>query len=167
MIRKLSLSLILFLSLVSFSLAEETISEFNASNVPKLNQELSRINKNIVNKYVYFVLPDDALAIGTDKIGRIYVDFSGAIIEVQASVKTAPTGATLICDINKNGSTIWTTQGNRITIAASGYTATKKIFNTTKVSAGDYFTIDIDQVGSTIPGGKLVVRLKIEKKNDD
>jgi len=31
-------------------------------------------------------------------------------------VGTAPTGAALICDIHKNGTTLWTTQGNRPTV---------------------------------------------------
>ena len=133
-------------------------------DVEKLKSQLSRMeSNNAINSYVYFVIPDDALAIGTDKIGRIYIDFIGTIVEIQASVKTAPTGATLICDINLNGTTIWATQGNRITIAAGEYTATQTAFDTIAVAVGDYFTIDLDQVGSTIPGGKLVVRLKIER----
>jgi hypothetical protein len=133
-------------------------------DVEKLKSTLSRMeSNNAINSYVYFVIPDDALAIGTDKIGRIYIDFIGTIVEIQASVKTAPVGATLICDINKNGTTIWSTQGNRITIAAGEYTATQTAFNTTEVVVGDYFTIDLDQVGSSTPGGKLVVRLKIER----
>ena len=121
------------------------------------------IDNNGIYSYIYFVLPDDAIYIGTDKIGRIYVDFIGTIIEVQASVKTAPTGASIIVDLNLNGTTIWTTQGNRVTIVAGAYTGVQTTPDVITLAVGDYFTIDLDQVGSTIPGAKLVVRLKIER----
>jgi len=131
-----------------------------------LNEELRTLNKSIKDskeKYLYFIIPDDTLVTGTDKLGRIYMNFSGKIQQVDASVKTAPTGASIICDINKNGSTIWSTQANRITIVATANTGTQSNFNTATFTSGDYFTIDIDQVGSTIAGAKLVVRLKIEQ----
>jgi hypothetical protein len=115
-----------------------------------------------LNKYIYFVIPEEALVAEADKIGRIYVNFAGTIKEVHASVKTAPTGASIIVDINKNGSTIWATQSNRVTIAATEYVATQSTFDTTALVNGDYLTIDLDQVGSTIAGAKIAVRVKIE-----
>ncbi|MFA5715940.1 MAG: hypothetical protein WC998_09375 [Candidatus Paceibacterota bacterium] len=176
------LLVILLLSLTLNCQASEVLSGENYQDEASvLNEELRKIFNEIENsnnsfnssidsvldtiavKYIYFLIPDDVLLIGSDKIGRIYVDFSGTITEVQASVKTAPTGADLIADININGSTIWSTQANRITISASGYTATQTTFNTTTFSSGDYFTIDLDQVGSTVAGAKLVVRLKVVK----
>ena len=119
-----------------------------------------RVSQDI--KYVYFILPDDAIYTGADKIGRIYVTVTGTIVEVNASVKTAPSGTSIICDINKNGSTIWSTQANRIIIADGSNTGTQTTFDTTTVTSGDYFTIDVDQVGSTTPGAKLTVRLALQ-----
>ena len=121
------------------------------------------VDNNGIYSYIYFVLPDDAIYTGTDKIGRIYVDFIGTIIEVQASVKTAPTGASIIVDLNLNGTTIWTTQGNRVAIVAGAYTGVQTTPDVITLAVGDYFTIDLDQVGSTVSGAKLVVRLKIER----
>lgn len=81
------------------------------------------------------------------------------IFSVRAFVGTAPTGATLICDFNKNGTTIFTTQGNRPTIAISGFTALSGAApDVTSVAAGDYLTADVDQVGSTIAGSDLTVQ---------
>jgi hypothetical protein len=114
------------------------------------------------NKYPYFTVPDDPLTVGTNKTGRLYIGFSGTIKEVHASVVTAPGGQAIICDINKNGSTIWTTQGNRVSIAAGTNTGTQTTFDVSSITAGDYLTIDIDQIGSTTAGGQLVVRIKIE-----
>lgn len=81
---------------------------------------------------------------------------------VRASVGTAPTGSSLIVDVNVSASgaapaTIYSTQANRPTIAASGNTATGSTKSTTTIANGDYFTVDIDQVGSTVAGSDLTV----------
>lgn len=93
---------------------------------------------------------------------RYYVEEAVTITAVRASVGTAPTGATLIVDVNKNGTTIYTTQGNRPTIAISGNTATANSPDVTTLAAGDYLTVDIDQVGSTVAGGDLTVQIELK-----
>lgn len=81
---------------------------------------------------------------------------------VRASVGTAPTGASIIIDIKINGTTIFTNQANRPSIAASGY-ASSYVTNmdVTSVPAGSYITVDVAQVGSTIPGGDLTVQVEV------
>lgn len=78
------------------------------------------------------------------------------IVGAWISAGVAPTGAPIIIDVNKNGTTIYTTQGNRPTITAStnggAISAAPAI---TSFAQGDYLTIDIDQIGSTIAGGYL------------
>ncbi len=81
------------------------------------------------------------------------------IIDVQLAVGTSPTGADLIVDVHKNTVTIFTTQGNRPTVPDGdadgiGAAATPDV---TAMTAGQYLTIDIDQIGSTIAGGELTV----------
>lgn len=93
---------------------------------------------------------------------RIIVTKAYTITKAYALVGTAPTGASILVDINKNGSTIWSTQANRLTIAASATTDTETSFNTTALSEGDYLTADIDQVGSTVAGADLTVALKVK-----
>lgn len=83
---------------------------------------------------------------------------------VRAAVATAPTGAAVIVDVNKNGTTIFTTQGNRPTIAAASTmsaAATPDAAAST-FAAGDYITVDVDQVGSTVAGANLVVALELQ-----
>lgn len=103
----------------------------------------------------------DTLAVYTgDK--RWYINGTGTIDFVRASVNTAPTGSSIIVDVNKNGTTIFTTQANRPTIAASGFTSGLVTnMNITSVAAGDYITIDIDQVGSSTAGEDLTVQIRI------
>jgi len=110
---------------------------------------------------LFWFLPSN-LAIGTEKSGRIYVPFAGTIKQAYIYSKTAPTGASIIVDINKNGTTLWTTQANRVSIAASSNTGSQTSFNTTTFAVGDYFTFDLDQVGSGTVGSDLSVHLYIQ-----
>ncbi len=102
-----------------------------------------------------------AVAAGTF---RLYNDTGAAwtILGVRASVGTAPTGASVIIDININGTTIFTTQGNRPTIAVSTNTSGNVTnMNVTSVTSGQYLTVDIDQIGSTIAGADLTVQVEV------
>lgn len=88
---------------------------------------------------------------------------SAAIEGARMMVGTAPVDASLIVDINKNGTTIFTTQGNRPTIT-TGNTDSGAITapDVTALANGDYLSVDIDQVGSTTPGKNLVVVLLVK-----
>jgi len=88
---------------------------------------------------------------------RMYFTKAATVTNVWASVATAPTGASVIFDVNKNGTTIFSTQGNRPTIAISGFVDVTSTPDVTAVAAGDYVTVDVDQVGSTIAGANAVV----------
>jgi len=101
-----------------------------------------------------------ALVTGTDVTPTIPSHRVLTIIRAYAVVKTAPTGASLIIDINKNGGTIWATQGDRLAITATNTTGNEISFDTTALAADDLLTMDIDQVGSTIGGADLTVTLR-------
>lgn len=79
------------------------------------------------------------------------------ITEVRASVDTAPTGASLVLDIKKNGTTLYTTTANRPTIAAGATSVTAVDPDITGIAAGDRITLAIAQVGSTVAGANLSV----------
>lgn len=76
-----------------------------------------------------------------------------SISKVKIYSATAPTGAALIADVNKNGTTIFTTQGNRPEIAIDGNADDSGTPDVTSLSEGDRLSFDIDQVGSTLAGG--------------
>lgn len=92
---------------------------------------------------------------------RIYNDtgVTLTIKSVRASVGTAPAGASLIVDVNVDGVTIFGTQANRPAIAAGGNTNKTTGMTVTTIADGSYFTVDIDQVGSSTPGGNLTVQV--------
>jgi hypothetical protein len=79
------------------------------------------------------------------------------------SVGTAPTGAAVIVDVNKNGTTIYSTQSARPTIAVSTTSATGNNPAITTFASGDYITVDIDQVGSTVAGADLSVFIRLRR----
>jgi hypothetical protein len=102
-----------------------------------------------------------SVTVGTDVASTFIVPFSATLIKAYAYAGTAPTGANLIVDINKNGTTIWTTQANRLTINAGDSSASQTAFDVTSLTEFDRLSLDIDQVGSIIPGSDLTITLKV------
>ncbi len=90
--------------------------------------------------------------------GRHYVLRACKILGVVAAVGTAPTGASILIDVNKNGTTVFTTQANRPAIAAAATkVASPAVPDVTVLAAGDLLSVDIDQVGSSVAGADLSV----------
>jgi hypothetical protein len=103
------------------------------------------------------------LTTGTDKAPTLVAPCALTITKVKLVVKTAPTGAALIVDVNKGGTTIFTTQGNRPTIAIGDTQGDSGTPDVTSLAEGDKLTIDIDQVGSTVAGADLTVEVITEQ----
>ena len=99
------------------------------------------------------------LTVGIDKAPTILAPCTLTIVKVKLVVKTAPTGAAIIIDVNKNGTTIFTTQANRPQIAAGATQGDSGTPDVTALAEGDKLTIDIDQIGSTIAGADLTVEV--------
>lgn len=97
--------------------------------------------------------------------GTLQLPLSGSytLIDYRVRVGTAPTGASLIVDVNKNGTTLFTTQGNRPTVAAAANIASTTAPNVTTFVDGDYISVDVDQIGSTVAGSDLVVVLRMRR----
>lgn len=93
---------------------------------------------------------------------RFYVEDSRTIKHVVASVGTAPVGGVVVVDVNKNGTTIFTTQGGRPTIVSGGNYSPPAGPNVQSLSAGDYLTVDVDSVGSSTTGSNAVIRVVFE-----
>lgn len=95
---------------------------------------------------------------------RLYndTDQSLSIAMVRASVSVPSTGAGIVVDVHKNGTTIFTNQANRPTIPAAQYTITA-VPAVTEWAPGEFLTVDVDQVGSTVAGTDLTVTLKVRK----
>ena len=87
--------------------------------------------------------------------------FAMTLTAIFAVVTTAPTGASLIVDVNDGGSTIMTT--NKLEIEATEKStetaATAPTLTDTALADRAVITVDIDQIGSTVAGAGLKVYL--------
>lgn len=92
-------------------------------------------------------------------VTRFIFPTTATIVSVRLACNTAPTGAAIKVDVNKNGTTIFTTQANRPNIVVSAFASSAAIPDVTSIAAGDYLTCDIDQVGSTVAGSDLVIQV--------
>jgi hypothetical protein len=99
------------------------------------------------------------LTTGTAKV-TFRMPYAMTLSSVRASVNTAPTGSTLIVDINEGGSTVLST---KLSIDASEKTSTTAasaaVISDSAIADDAEITIDIDQIGSTIAGKGLKVVL--------
>jgi hypothetical protein len=103
------------------------------------------------------------LATGTDKV-YFRMPYAGTLLAVRASVNTAPTGSTLIVDINEAGTSLLST---KLSIDASEKTSTTAavpaVISDSALADDAEITIDIDQVGSTVAGKGLKVYMKVRR----
>lgn len=93
---------------------------------------------------------------------RIYNDTgtTWTIRSVRITVETAPSGGSVVVDVNKNGTTVFTTQANRPTITTANLTSGKvTTMNVTSVADGDYLTVDVDT--TTAPAAELTTLIVI------
>lgn len=120
----------------------------------RIGQEVKALRSSSVPS-ITMTIPG-TLVTGTGVV-RFYFNATRTVSNVVVGVGTAPTGSTIIVDVNKNGTTIFTTQGNRPTIAISGFSDLTSVPDVTGFVSGDYLTVDVDQKGSTIAGADLVV----------
>lgn len=100
---------------------------------------------------------------GTTK-ATFRMPFAGTLTAVRASVLTAPTGSTILIDINESGTTVLSTKlmidagENTSTTATTPY-----VISDTALADDAEITIDFDQVGSSTPGKGVVVTLYVTK----
>jgi hypothetical protein len=104
------------------------------------------------------------LTTGTAKV-TFRAPFAFTILGLRANVNTAPTGSTIIVDINEDGSTIMAT--NKLSIDASEKTsvtaATAAGITDSAIADDAEMTIDIDQIGSSTAGKGLKVTILYRK----
>jgi hypothetical protein len=103
------------------------------------------------------------LSIYTGK-SRWYAPADFEIVNITVSCGTAPTGASIVVDINNNGASIYTNPANRPHIFAGANYSVATMPNNTLINQNEYLTVDIDQVGTTYAGSDLVVVLQLKER---
>jgi hypothetical protein len=99
------------------------------------------------------------ITVGTNKV-RFRMPYALTLTGVRASVNTAPTGATIIIDINEGGTSVLST---RLSIDTTKFTSTTAasaaVISDAALADDAEIGIDFDQVGSTIAGTGVKVYL--------
>jgi hypothetical protein len=143
--------------------SDTTLSRASAGDLAVEGKRLFRVDGSFAGMpFEYPAAVSDettALTAGTSKL-TFRMPCAVTLTAVRASVGTAPTGSTLIVDINQGGTSILST---KLSIDASEKTsttaATAAVISTSALTDDAEITIDIDQVGSTIAGAGLKILL--------
>lgn len=131
------------------------------NTVTSVNSLTGAVSIPVEKRFTFVLHRGENATTGTNKTNKLIVTQAMTITKVFIAANTAPTGAALICDINKNSTSIWaSTQANRIQLASGSAYNTQSSFDTTALVEGDILTIDIDQVGSTVAGSDITVELR-------
>jgi hypothetical protein len=99
-----------------------------------------------------------ALVAATTGVQRLYFPENAYIQSVQIAADTPGTGTgTNTIDIHKDGVTIFTTQGNRPTLAAAANLSALAGPDVRTIAAGSYLTVDVDAVTATTPAEDVTI----------
>jgi len=137
------------------------VSAAAGSQASKITRNEMRIAMQSDLVQIMLACSDESTAItaGTGKL-TFRMPFAMTLTSVRANVNTAPTGSTIIIDINEGGSTILST---KLSIDASEKTSTTAasaaVISDSSLADDAEITIDFDQVGSTIAGKGVKVTL--------
>jgi hypothetical protein len=128
-------------------------------------------NRNVRNIAFRLIHKDADVATGTNLAGDIKIPFDGVILQSDAAgdinwfsarVDTAGITGTMVIDVNKNGTTIMSS--NKLDIETTeqdtNTATTQPDLTTTAISAGDIITFDIDTIQAT-PAKGLVIYMAI------
>lgn len=119
-------------------------------------------NRNV--RYILFRVLDPATNVSTGTVvgGDLEIPFTGTITEIGGYADTAGTTGNMVVDVNKNGTTLMTT--NKLSFDSTEKTtrtaATAPTLTTTALTAGDIITVDIDSIQTT-PAKGMTIRLGI------
>lgn len=125
-----------------------TIGDITIDDVIGLREELDNKVENIPGD-ISFALSDETSDLTTDNDGSIEIVRAQTISAIIFSVNTAPSGSSILVDVQKNGTSIL---NNSITLTDGSTTVTSVDLSDKALAVGDRITADITQVGATTPG---------------
>ena len=89
--------------------------------------------------------------------GELVMARAGTFVGEAGYIDTVGTGANVIVDIEKNGTTIYST---RPSFAVSTATVTPGVISVTTFASGDRITFKVTQIGSSVAGQGVRFTLK-------
>jgi hypothetical protein len=140
--------------------AANNLSDLANAATARTNLGITSANVKLTESLI-IACSDETTAIttGTAKV-TFRMPYAFTVSAVRASVTTAPTGSTILIDINESGTTILST---KLMIDATEKTsttaATPAVISDSSLADDAEITVDFDQVGSTISGAGVKVYL--------
>jgi len=110
----------------------------------------------LVSSMIWYL--DGDISTGTNQGATVIMPGDFTVTDIEMKAKTAPSGSSLIIDINEGGSSIFSTRAE----IDGGQTREdgNHSFSDTHLSTGAEVTLDVDQVGSSTAGNGLTIILK-------
>lgn len=102
------------------------------------------------------------LAVATG-VSRWYIEAACTWQSGRLAVNTAPSGSSVIVDVLKNGSTIFTTSANKPTLAAGAFSQLSATPDLPNFSAGDYLQISITTIDSGATASDLTYTPRLRR----
>ena len=99
------------------------------------------------------------LSVGICKSWVYFAPFDFTLDRVKCFARTPSNSEPIIVDVNANGTTIFTTQGNRPRIPAGQNIGPVTTPDITAISEGDILSLDVDQIGIVESGRNLTVEV--------
>lgn len=113
---------------------------------------------------ISFLAGYDAETEGEDVVARKYGELvmarPGTFVGEEGYIDTVCTGAALIVDIMKNGTTIYASTKPQFADGVSDNKITAGVITTTTFVAGDRITFKVNSIGSTVAGKGVRFMLK-------
>jgi hypothetical protein len=141
-------------------LAANNLSDLANAATARTNLGINSANVKLTESII-IACSDESTAI-TAGVGKVTfrMPYAFTLSEVRASVNTAPTGSTILIDINEGGVTILSTKlmidaGEKTSTTA----ATPAVISDAALADDAEITVDFDQVGATIAGKGVKVTL--------
>lgn len=115
------------------------------------------------DRYVWGLGIGNLLAVGTRVAPIITIERPTRLLRWRITANSAPTGAGIVIDIKRNGTSSLFLAGNpnKIVLAAGGVRNKGTVFATNPFDTvyEDELTIDVIQVGSTFPGYRIEIQV--------
>jgi len=141
----------------SADVADDEYARFTANGLE--SRSLAEMKSDLSIKYEYTAHIEGSLATVSGVGNNIIIPRNCTLEKAIMYVEDTGDSSSTIIDINKNGTTVYTTQGNRPTVAydSVSHLDDGDTPDVTSLSANDIITIDLDQVAPGSSGLDVVV----------
>ena len=133
-----------------------------SSNHVAIHNDIHAVVNTVVVDSVGTFAQEGTLVAGTG-VSRFRFPFAASLAGVSAAVGTAPTGSSILLNVRKNGTTLFSGAERPEILAAANATTAEMVPASAAIVVGDYLTVDIDQIGTTAAGSDLTVFIRYRR----